>query len=87
MEPQKTIKLSYSIYPTGSEILTSVRGEPEDPKLSDLDKILLRRKPSLIKLSIGTFKLKPDFAEVISSNELGGHYITYEKVEVDYKKD
>jgi hypothetical protein len=102
MADKNTIVFSYIIHPGREEKLNSIEfnGEmdfsqvtcgPEDKLLSKLDRALLETRPSLAKLSIGTFKLKSDIAMCFENNEerimrFGAHNITYERVEEDYKE-
>lgn len=99
MKEQGIIRLNYTISPKGKEELCSIyfngeggiisaKGKSKGMSkvtLSKLDRILLERKSSLAKLSVGTFKLKSDVVESLST--VGGHYIEYKKVQTHYRKD
>ncbi len=79
---KEEIKLVYSYHSDKKrkqEEFVTINTNSEDLKLSKLDEILLKGRPSLVKLSIGTFKLESDFAETLS-HDTGGRYITYRNV-------
>jgi len=56
-----------------------IKRKPKKTLLSLFEQSLLEKKPSNIKLSIGTFKFDTELIEIIGSSD-AIHYVWYKKV-------